>query len=105
MSVATSDKQEQIMKASLDLFIERGFDGTTMPMISKKPTLEREPFIGISIVKKHSSTFYTSEASLRLSTKSAQTVQTQKQVSEPILSMSFIAWFCLQRRTRVVCTS
>ncbi|MFB8734710.1 TetR/AcrR family transcriptional regulator [Bacillus sp. SL00103] len=31
-----TDKQEQIMKASLDLFIERGFDGTTMPMISKK---------------------------------------------------------------------
>ncbi|MFJ5963254.1 MULTISPECIES: TetR/AcrR family transcriptional regulator [unclassified Bacillus (in: firmicutes)] len=31
-----TDKQEQIMKASLELFIERGFDGTTMPMISKK---------------------------------------------------------------------
>lgn len=33
---ALTDKQEQIMKASLDLFIERGFDGTTMPMISKR---------------------------------------------------------------------
>ncbi|BBP89699.1 hypothetical protein BsIDN1_33170 [Bacillus safensis] len=33
---AVTDKQEQIMKASLELFIERGFDGTTMPMISKK---------------------------------------------------------------------
>ncbi|QKL21720.1 TetR/AcrR family transcriptional regulator [Bacillus altitudinis] len=36
MPAATTDKQEQIMKASLDLFIERGFDGTTMPMISKR---------------------------------------------------------------------
>lgn len=33
---AATDKQEQIMKASLELFIERGFDGTTMPMISKR---------------------------------------------------------------------
>lgn len=33
---AVTDKQEQIMKASLELFIERGFDGTTMPMISKR---------------------------------------------------------------------
>ncbi|MGE6632198.1 TetR/AcrR family transcriptional regulator [Bacillus sp. NPDC077027] len=33
---ATIEKKEQIMQASLELFIERGFDGATMPMIAKK---------------------------------------------------------------------
>lgn len=66
---AVTDKQEQIMKASLELFIERGFDGTTMPMISKEQTSERAPFTVILTARRRSSIFCTSAASQHLSKK------------------------------------
>lgn len=95
---AVTDKQEQIMKASLDLFIERGFDGTTMPMISKRAN------VGAGTIYRY---FDSKEALVNILYQRSLSAFIEKMnTNSPdpkasirrTLSMYFIAWFYLQRR-------
>lgn len=52
------NKQEDIFEAAIQLFAERGYDGTTIPMIAEKEKLARVLFIAILKIKRHSLTHY-----------------------------------------------
>lgn len=52
------NKQEDIFDAAMQLFAERGYDGTTIPMIAEKQMSVRVLFIAILKIKRRLLTHY-----------------------------------------------